>query len=65
MQVYDSLTFSEDMSQRGNVTVACFLVREGASTSIANNQGATPLAVCLPEVATMVMTFIGSLSSQT
>ena len=48
-----------------SAVVACFLLQEGANILLQNNIGATPIEVCSPEVATVVMTFKDTLSAKT
>lgn len=43
----------------GQLVVACFLVREGASISTLNGIGQTPLDICSPEIAVIISTFAG------
>ena len=65
MKVHESLGTSKDSGPHATATVACFLVQEGADMSLHNNQGLSPVEVCSPEVAAIVMTFKDSLATKT
>ena len=67
MQVQESfgMTLSNDSAPLATATVACFLIQEGADSSLHNHQGLLPTEVCSPVVAAMVMTFTDELQTKT
>ena len=66
MQVQESfgMTLSNDSAPLTTATVACFLIQEGADSSLHNHQGLLPTEVCSPVVAAMVMTFSDELQTK-
>ena len=66
MQVQESfgMTLSNDSAPLTTATVACFLIQEGADSSLRNHQGLLPTEVCSPVVAAMVMTFTDELQTK-
>ena len=64
LQVRESFGLPDDSSPLTTATVACFLIQEGADDSLCNNQGLSPVEVCSPVVASMVMTFRDALATK-
>ena len=60
-QVRESLGRPDDTGPHTSVTVACFLIQEGADILQQNKKGHTPLQTCTPEVVSMVTRFKDSL----
>ena len=61
-QVRESFGRRGDVGPHATATVACFLIQEGASMTIQNKKGHTPLQRCTPEVVSLVMAFKESLA---
>ena len=56
MQVHEELSAASHKAVDGYITVACFLVREGADWSIKNEVGLCPKESLPPDVVSLITT---------